>query len=364
MVTGKLVGICNPNIVQNLDTFEAALVYFYEPTIVVKNNDFILQQSFNKGWYSLNILSDGRASLIPYDLEKNPILVPSEEFMSNDYFDQYTKEADWMDYVITENNVYKDLVFSTDMSTIIEKMALFNNDFGDTYNFIIGFSPFSYQNNTIQGHIGTAPFINDIKHLVREIVTILPAKEVKKIDLSLSNQYQANYAQNDITKPDYIRNRLAWSEMITTELAGDEILENSEIIDGLYVYKGEGSLGLVEGKKYSVSCEGDIYYTGICQSGIDDSNRQYLYIGDPNIINGGTGVCIQDFPGQEFNFIAISSHRIYSISTTEEVVYPVPEKFITPSIAPTIKELENKISDKQDKITASIQNDVLVVARA
>ena len=142
--------------------------------------------------------------------------------------------------------------------------------------------------------------------------------------------HQVDYAQNDDTKPDYVKNRLAYTEEDFEVILPETACTISD--SGVGLLK-EGSLDIVAGQKYTVTFDGTNY--DVEPVYVSNINMDGLILGNSKAIDGtDTGepftILYQISP---INAIVLagaapgSSHTV-TISTIKEVVHTIDAKYL------------------------------------
>lgn len=328
-------------------------------------------------WYSVEIPENENdiIKIEPFDLEKNPITLPSFSEVNN-YFYECTEAADIIEYTITHEHILYD-----DNSCIINNQTIHQDytRYSDSLLillYLLSSTSFIYQNDSEiqlqQLSLGNMPS--------RTKLTIIPLLENKQIDSNYIQLAQPDYQQNDITKPDYIKNRLAYTDYESIQLFDINVVNKNA--NGLLEYTTEEyPLFLQEGKTYLVN---DSNYSNtseftesieyVCEK-ITIENIDYYTIGNPAVLPGGANItstsniqwCIaeqkidNEFAGWGIFFGDNEKNQSevrMQLGVQEEVVHPVPEKYIMPTLEPVIVEfataldgIQTNISVNEDKIT-------------
>ena len=151
-------------------------------------------------------------------------------------------------------------------------------------------------------------------------------------------QVQTDYAQNDSTAPDYVKNRLAWTSG-GLETILDTTL-NIEVRDTDVQYAYLGVLHLVEGEEYIVSFDYD-EYNCLCRIENIDGNN-ILALGNANLYDSDKSTTGEPFFVKLYERDGEIVGELYTLSYGEiqfsihkfiEVVHQINEKYIPDEIA-------------------------------
>ena len=80
-------------------------------------------------------------------------------------------------------------------------------------------------------------------------------EEVERLEKAIEDLPQADMAQNDPTAPDYVKNRLAW----TDDLVETVVLEETDFVFSENFAELPTPIELIEGQTYSVTYNGNVY---------------------------------------------------------------------------------------------------------
>lgn len=157
------------------------------------------------------------------------------------------------------------------------------------------------------------------------------AASIKKIDekfLPDSVPAFPDYAQNDSTQPDYIKNRTHWIEDNIQEVIPEMTFSLTETDDGINTYEWQGSYSLDTEKMYSVNWNGTTYKC------VAQTMEGVIFLGNLGILTGVQGVEPFIFmynPEEHFCMIGAldgSTTATVSIAFIEETIHHLDSKYI------------------------------------
>lgn len=180
-------------------------------------------------------------------------------------------------------------------------------------------------------------------------------------------QVQADYAQNDVIAPDYIKNRLAWTEG-SLEVLLSTTLDIMEDYRQDYNYCNIDIPNLIEGETYIV-CWDDDEYSCLCYR-INLNGDDHLVLGNANICDSNKNTTGEPFFIVEEYPVNDIVHVLYTlldgvvtldIYKPIEVIHKIDEKYIPDTIA-RVADVNVQLEQKQPVGDYALKSDVKVTS--